>query len=212
MITATVIIEPFTFVKKKVEDSSMAGQMEKALTIGKRIKLLRKDLRLTQGKLGEKIYREKSIISKIENDEVELSSSIRLALCSVLGVREGWILTGEGEIFSKAPEKTRDVSDSPAEAAKADQIKISEDLFLATRVLESGTAYATALHLNIRSFAKAIDAEERITVLETNQRVFEKKVDAEIKVLRAEVNRLKATYEAPDGGDGHLADAEKKAM
>jgi phage repressor protein C with HTH and peptisase S24 domain len=70
--------------------------MENMQTIGNRIKELRKELGLTQEAFGKKIYREKSIISKIENDEVELSSSMRLAICSVFGIREEWILTGEG--------------------------------------------------------------------------------------------------------------------
>lgn len=67
-------------------------------TIGKRIKLLRKGLGLTQQEFGEKIYRDKSIISKIESDDAELSSSNRLAICKVFGIREGWILKGEGEM------------------------------------------------------------------------------------------------------------------
>ncbi len=99
--------------------------MEPIQTIGNRIKILRKELRLTQEAFGERIYREKSIISKIENDEVELSSSIRLAICSVFGIREEWILTGEGAMkqegasIKEAEPKNNptqpDQPDSPAE-------------------------------------------------------------------------------------------------
>lgn len=39
-------------------------------------------------------------------------------------------------------------------------IKISSDLTLAAKVLESNTSYANALHLNILSFAKAISIED----------------------------------------------------
>lgn len=46
-------------------------------------------------------------------------------------------------------------------------IKISDDLALAAKVLESGTPYATALHLNIQSFARAIDTEDRLGNLES---------------------------------------------
>ncbi|MCK9195473.1 MAG: helix-turn-helix domain-containing protein [Syntrophales bacterium] len=65
--------------------------------IGKRIKDLRKELGMTQEKFGKEIYRDKSIISKIENGEVELSTSIRQAICRTFDVREEWILRGVGE-------------------------------------------------------------------------------------------------------------------
>jgi hypothetical protein len=98
-------------------------------------------------------------------------------------------------------------TESPYEP-NIDEIKISEDLILTTRVLESNTPYATALHLNIRSFSQAVEAKERISIVETNQQ----NMQAEIKELRKKVNRLKATYEGPNGNDGDLTNTDKKVI
>lgn len=67
--------------------------------IGARIKQLRKEKRLTQEEFAKAILRDRSLISKLEAGEVELSSSIRLAICNVFGVRKEWILTGEGDMY-----------------------------------------------------------------------------------------------------------------
>jgi hypothetical protein len=94
--------------------------------------------------------------------------------------------------------------ESPYES-NIDKIKISEDLILTTRVLESNSPYSMALHLNIRSFAQAVEAKERISIVETNQQ----NMQAEIKELRKEVNRLKSTYEGPNGNDGDLTNIKE---
>lgn len=69
------------------------------LQIGKRIKELRRDKNLTQAEFAEKIMRDRSIISKLESGEIELSPSIGLAICNVFGVRKEWLLTGIGEKY-----------------------------------------------------------------------------------------------------------------
>lgn len=151
-------------------------------------------------------------IKYAEIDNTKISREIAQQMEEKLGYNRLWVLTGEGPMKSGLKSTTEELKkDSPIfQTAETDNIKISEDLFLATRVLESGTAYATALHLNIRSFAKAVDAEERIANLETNQKEFEQRMQTEINnavadlknemlTLKHEVNRLKATYENPDG-------------
>ena len=59
------------------------------------------------------------------------------------------------------------------------QFKLSESLTKAAEVLESGTSYATALHLNIVHFHRAIQAESEIAELR-----------AENKELKARIERL----------------------
>ncbi len=90
------------------------------MSIGKRIKELRKDLGLTQTEFAQNIYRDKSTISKIENEELDLSSSMRTAICKEFGVREEWILTGEGEKFDK--ERISDENDPKGEFVYVPQV------------------------------------------------------------------------------------------
>ncbi|MHB8772997.1 MAG: XRE family transcriptional regulator [Syntrophales bacterium] len=70
--------------------------MDNQTSIGNRIKLLREELGLTQEQFGKEICRDKSIISKIEGEKVELSSSICRAIGRAFDIQEKWLLTGEG--------------------------------------------------------------------------------------------------------------------
>lgn len=141
------------------------------------------------------------------------------SFCDKEGIFLNWLLFGSGpKTLADVPLTEQSIQKCKTTEENIDQIKISEDLYLTTKVLESGTSYATALHLNIRSFAQAVDDKERITSVENKQREFEIKVSVEIKnlksnfetlqgenrTLRAENNRLKATYEDPNGNNGNL--------
>jgi len=99
--------------------------------------------------------------------------------------------------------------------AGAPEFSIAEDLTLAAKVLESRTHYATALHLNIRSFAGAVKDATALNNVLARLEDLESKVDtlqAENKALRTEVNRLKATYEDPGDGSGHRTNTDNQAM
>jgi len=143
-----------------------------------------------------------------------------------------WFVTGRGEPFPGARDKYPEVcgpeeepivssipqatarSGAPVVDPQAFQIDLGEDVRLAIEVLSSGTHYASSLHMNIRSFAAAVTDNKRLTVLEETQRQLEVKINSmesrmeemivQNKALLAEVNRLKATYEDPDGGNGSL--------
>ncbi len=196
------------------------------MSIGKRIKDLRKKQNLTQTKLAEKIFRSKSIVSKLENDEVELLPLVRKAICEAFAVREEWLLTGEGEKFIErgvAQAENFIIKEASPTSARATPLSgsapgtgdfsIADDLMLAAKVLESRTHYATALHLNIRSFAAGVDdtsMRNQLNDVQTRLRDLEGKIDSlqqENKTLRTEVDRLKSTYENPEAGHSSLTDA-----
>lgn len=66
---------------------------------GERIKLLRKELSLSQEAFGEKLGVGKTAVSKIEKEENKLTERNVTFICETFGVNEGWLRTGEGEIF-----------------------------------------------------------------------------------------------------------------
>lgn len=68
----------------------------KDIEIGKRIKSLRKEKKLTQVNFGRLIGRDASTVSKIEGGELESSGLVRFAICNTFGVRKEWLLTGKG--------------------------------------------------------------------------------------------------------------------
>lgn len=67
--------------------------------IGHRIKQLRKEKGLSQTAFADRIWRDVSTISKLEAGKLELSNSIRLAICDVLGVKSEWLLFGRGPMY-----------------------------------------------------------------------------------------------------------------
>jgi len=136
-----------------------------------------------------------------------------------------WFVTGRGEPFPGARDKYPEVcgpeeepivssipratarSDAPVVDAQEFQTELGDDVRLAIEVLSSGTHYASSLHMNIRSFAAAVTDNRRLTALEQKMLDMDEKMGRLInqnKALQAEVNRLKATYEDPDGGSGSL--------
>lgn len=231
------------------------------MSVGKRVKEIRIDNDLTQAEFAERIFRDKSSISKLESDNSTLSPAMCKAICRTFNIREEWLTDGRGEKTRELQEaalmkqtieyatrkiprsikqnkdgniranKQSSFADHPRHPAAVpypepmpgnyhhlDSVQIDDDLLMAKAVLESGTGYATSLHMNIRSFKESVDEKRKREDLEAKQNTFEQKVSAEIqnlktnfetlqsenRVLRTENNRLKSTYEDPDVGDEHL--------
>lgn len=69
------------------------------MTIGERIRYLRKDLlKLTQQYFGERIGLKKNSLSQIETGVNGASDTVILAICREFNISETWLRTGEGEI------------------------------------------------------------------------------------------------------------------
>lgn len=72
------------------------------MDIGERIRYLRKDLlNLTLDKFGDKLGLKKSTLSTIENGIGSVTNHLRLSIVREFNVNEQWLLTGEGEPFTK---------------------------------------------------------------------------------------------------------------
>ena len=73
--------------------------------MNERLKMLRKELRMSQDVFAEKIGLTKNYISLVENGNRNLSEQSFKVLCSMFHVNEEWLRTGEGEMFKP---KTKD--------------------------------------------------------------------------------------------------------
>ena len=69
------------------------------MTQGERIKELRKYLDLTMEKFGERLGVGKTAISKLENNERNLTDQMAISICREFNVNETWLRTGEGDMF-----------------------------------------------------------------------------------------------------------------
>lgn len=67
--------------------------------IGKRIKELRRSEHLTQAEFGERIGVKGNTVAGYEKGRRNPSESVINFICSVFGVRQTWLRTGEGEMY-----------------------------------------------------------------------------------------------------------------
>jgi hypothetical protein len=143
---------------------------------------------------------------------------VKASVVEVLSSRYGfdpvWLLRGEGEPWPGARLKYPDacgpggtdrnqsalsssVTEScPGYSVNEDHghpgtITISKDLPLAAAILESGTAYASALHLTIGSFAEAIGLEKMINEKEGDFERFRREFEERLEELVKEVALLR---------------------
>lgn len=78
------------------------------MTQGERVLEIRKSLGLTMDKFGEKLGVQKSAISKIEKDKVNLSDQMTKSICREYHVNYDYLMTGEGDMFDDLPQTVLD--------------------------------------------------------------------------------------------------------
>lgn len=69
---------------------------------GERIKLLRKELNMTQQKFAEGIHIKRNTIATYESNRNEPIDAVVSLICMQYNVNEHWLRTGEGEMFSES--------------------------------------------------------------------------------------------------------------
>lgn len=80
------------------------------MTPGERVNAVRRTKEMTMEQFGERIGIQKSAISKIEKDKVNLSDQTVKSICREFGVNEVWLRTGEGgdkNMFTKVSDDDR---------------------------------------------------------------------------------------------------------
>jgi len=71
------------------------------MTLGERIKKVRRDEDLTQYDFGKRIGIKGNSVSLIESGNRNASDQVILSICREFNVNEDWLRTGEGEMFAK---------------------------------------------------------------------------------------------------------------
>lgn len=71
------------------------------MTIGERIKKVRKENNLTQQTFAEKLGNTQNTIARYETDRVTPSSSAVTLICKTYNIREEWLRTGDGEMHAR---------------------------------------------------------------------------------------------------------------
>lgn len=76
------------------------------MNISDRIKLLRKDLKLSQEEFGNKLGVSRDVIGNIEYDRLkrpEQKEPIYILICEKFSVNENWLRNGVGEMYVPSP-------------------------------------------------------------------------------------------------------------
>ena len=69
-------------------------------TFGQRLRILRKELHLTQTEFGSKIGLDNTSVSKIESDIYGMSEAAKRLICSTYNVSYAWLTEGVGEMWT----------------------------------------------------------------------------------------------------------------
>ena len=67
--------------------------------MNERIKIVRRQLGLSQADFGSKLGVGKTAISKLENSENNVTDQMVILICREFSVSEEWLRTGEGDMF-----------------------------------------------------------------------------------------------------------------
>jgi len=198
--------------------------MGKDLELGKRIAWLRTNRGLEQKAVASLTGIPYSTYQAYEYGN-RLSWKNGERLLSFYKCNNAWLLTGEGEPYPGKTAKYKEVLDPgpgaglgdgtstirepsvmPPDHQDVQGFKISDALMMTSRVLESGTSYATALYLNIVHFDRAVSTGTSMSKCQEELRIQGELIakmqsrmddlDNQNKKLQKEIQDLKRT-----GGD-----------
>ena len=139
------------------------------MTQGERVKEIRRSLKLTLEKFGERLGVGKTAISKIEKGENNLSSQMMKAICNEYRVNYEYLESGTGEMFSDVPQTVVDELCVQYDLDDFDRIMLQEYLKL-------DESSRNVLKAYIRSIMKRVESDDT-----------QAKIDAEVESYRQEL-------------------------
>lgn len=161
------------------------------MTQGERVKEIRRSLKLTLEKFGERLGVGKTAISKIEKGENNLSSQMMKAICNEYRVNYEYLESGVGEMFSDVPQTVVDELCEQYDLDDFDRIMLQE-------YLKMDEASRNVLKTYIRKICGQISEVDDT----------QSKIDAEVESYRQELELEASQVEKSSASD---TPAEKMA-
>lgn len=141
------------------------------MSVGSRVRELRKALKLTQPDFAKSLGLTQSAISGYEKELKNVSEPSIIAICREYGVNEKWLRTGEGDMFLEIPNTYMEGLAREYELDKVDVALISEYLKL-------DKPYRDALKAKMRKIFSVLDPDIEI---EMEVASYRKELEAEKK-------------------------------
>ena len=154
------------------------------MTQGERVKEIRRSLKLTLEKFGERLGVGKTAISKIEKGENNLSSQMMKAICNEYRVNYEYLESGVGEMFSDVPQTVVDELCEQYDLDDFDRIMLQE-------YLKMDEASRNVLKTYIRKICGQISEAEDT----------QSKIDAEVESYRQELELEASQAEKSSASD-----------
>ncbi len=155
------------------------------MTIGNRIRLIRKQAGLNQTEFGAKIGLKQTAIGLYENDQRGVADRTILLICEKFGINETWLRTGNGEMFVE--------DDNTLLAQLSKQYNLDD---FSRRFIETYIKLPEAQRKAVTDFAYAVFASETKDVEITSEPSFshnnrheltDAEIDAECEKYRHEL-------------------------
>lgn len=165
------------------------------MTLGDRMRKLRKTLDLTQQEFAERIGSVQNSITGYESGRRNPSAPVISLICREFGASEAWLRTGTGEMFEPEAANALDALVKERGISRAEQILIEKFLNLKPENRQAVMDYlldvaaaisdsATATHTAGIEYIPEIPADEYNAAADID-------IDAEVAKYRAELERQK---------------------
>ena len=139
------------------------------MNTNERIKLLRKELGLTQNEFGEKISLKKSAISQIENGSTSSNPRIVQLICTVFNISEKWLTEGKGDMYTSDEEAILDKLAGMYDLSESQMIFAKQWLQLPATVKDAVVDYIVSVASALQEKkSKKIDVSESDTSKKVN--------------------------------------------
>ncbi len=158
------------------------------MTRGERVKEVRKSLRLTMEKFGEKLGVTKQTVSRIESGVNNLTDQMAKAICREYSVSYEWLTTEAGAMFTDLPQTVLDELCNQYDLDSADRALIQEYLKLDAQE-------RNVLKNYMRSVFKVAEKAESV----------QDRINAEVEAYRRELE-LEASQAVESSASGESAD------
>jgi|SRR3972149_3298787 len=98
------------------------------MTVNQKLKLIRKDLKISQVEFGEKLGIDKSSMSKIESGKLNIGIEGLNKLQHVFDVDLNWLIAGKGKMYLKEGNYSKVYANEPQVSYLTEEEKLAKEL------------------------------------------------------------------------------------
>lgn len=173
------------------------------LTLGERIKKVRKELDLTQQRFADRLGVRQNTIALIESGKRNTSDQLLFSICREFNVNETWLRTGEGEMFLAKPTSALDALAVECSLSSVDYILVEKFLALKPETRKAMADYMREVIASISSMEA--DAPAHLPTAEERARARMKELYPQILLEEEQADESSASQDDTGSDTGKMA-------